>query len=75
MSPRFSDYLDKETQKQLNKMRQAGRKPVKERLKDDLPTVTIITNRQRERKEFERMMRGPAYTRRRGAIRQIRHSE
>ncbi|MMZ55539.1 hypothetical protein SAMN04487909_103332 [Aneurinibacillus migulanus] len=43
-------------------------------VKDKLPTVYVPSRKEREREEFERLMRGSAYTRRRGAIRQTRHS-
>ncbi|MEZ2657921.1 hypothetical protein [Aneurinibacillus aneurinilyticus] len=48
--------------------------PELEPVKDELPTVYVPSCKEGKREEFERLMRGSAYTRRRGAIRQTRHS-
>lgn len=72
---RFEDLLTPDKRMKLNKMRQTPeRTEQQDPVKDKLPTVYVPSKREREREEFERLMRGSAYTRRRGAIRQTRHS-
>lgn len=72
---RFEDLLTPDKRRRLNRMRQTPERTEQpEPVKDELPTVYVPSRKEREREEFERLMRGSAYTRRRGAIRQTRHS-
>jgi hypothetical protein len=75
LSQEEKELLNQSVQKKKRKRKRKRRKPQPEiqRLPDDLPVVLEITEEERREMEFERMMRGDAWRRVNGSIKQIRH--
>jgi hypothetical protein len=70
---RLEDLLTPDNRRKLNKMRKDTWSKSEEKERRPLPVV--LDTDEEDYREIERLMRRDAYTRRRGAIRQTRHSE